>query len=434
MTTQRPRPETSSRPTASVPILGLISAAVLLVVLLASLGSDKPGSRDVMTAANGVVFFATDGDVAPASEFDMGGAANVADGMALGAAGAQDPVDTAAEPASTPTQIPLQAPVPTTVATLAPAVPAVPEGLPARPTATSLALVPAVPLETETPEPATLPLDVADATPTTTTAASMTEKADTGDNTAPTTGAFSNPTNAEAALSNEPTDETSSTVEFSDDSTESTTDDQNDSADNDNTDNNSTDDETTSGAQAAVRATTTAQAAGATTLTTSATVEPTASPVPTEAPTSAPEPTATPQPTATVTPLPTPTTLAAASPASLEQYVLAELNDVRQRNGLAALTLSPEVSLISREWSAQMAANGSISHRDAAALGLMLPRNWRAWGENVAVGPDAQQAQNALELSPGHFKNMVDPRFTHVGVGIVVRDGYTWITQNFVGF
>jgi uncharacterized protein YkwD len=48
-----------------------------------------------------------------------------------------------------------------------------------------------------------------------------------------------------------------------------------------------------------------------------------------------------------------------------------------------------------------------------------------AWTETV------REAFNGWMVSPGHKANMLDPKYTHIGIGIVegVNGGYWWVQQ-----
>lgn len=137
-------------------------------------------------------------------------------------------------------------------------------------------------------------------------------------------------------------------------------------------------------------------------------------------------------------PVATPTTSTDLAPmAPLEQmeaYILSEINEVRAKAGVGPVEFSQEVSKISRDWSRQMAATGSISHRPSAELGAALPKGWNAWGENVASAPDVYWAQHALENSQGHYANMINPSYNVVGLGLHLENQTLWVTQNFVGY
>jgi hypothetical protein len=43
-------------------------------------------------------------------------------------------------------------------------------------------------------------------------------------------------------------------------------------------------------------------------------------------------------------------------------------------------------------------------------------------GENISQGESAQSAHEGLMDSPGHRANMLDPRFTHVGIGVAATN------------
>jgi hypothetical protein len=55
-------------------------------------------------------------------------------------------------------------------------------------------------------------------------------------------------------------------------------------------------------------------------------------------------------------------------------------------------------------------------------------------GENVAFGPDTAAMERELENDPPHFANLTNPRFTHLGVGIVEVNGRLWGVQDFAGY
>ncbi|HBP62693.1 MAG TPA: hypothetical protein DD730_00115, partial [Desulfosporosinus sp.] len=45
-------------------------------------------------------------------------------------------------------------------------------------------------------------------------------------------------------------------------------------------------------------------------------------------------------------------------------------------------------------------------------------------GENISGNKSVSGSMAALMLSPGHRANILDPRFTHVGVGIAYGSAY----------
>ena len=52
----------------------------------------------------------------------------------------------------------------------------------------------------------------------------------------------------------------------------------------------------------------------------------------------------------------------------------------------------------------------------------------------MGFGPSVGTINTALVNSPGHYANMVNPSFTHVGIGVVITpDGRVWVSQVFGG-
>ncbi len=122
---------------------------------------------------------------------------------------------------------------------------------------------------------------------------------------------------------------------------------------------------------------------------------------------------------------------AAADTGSDEMAFVHKLNELRASHGLPALGTKGELFDMARAWSGRMAAAGGISHNPDMAA--QAPANWARIGENVGVGPDVQSLHNAFVASPLHFKNMIDPGFDWVGVGVVYGTaGIIYVTVNFM--
>jgi len=69
----------------------------------------------------------------------------------------------------------------------------------------------------------------------------------------------------------------------------------------------------------------------------------------------------------------------------------------------------------------------------ATSAGLRFAR----LGENIAVHRDVDEAEAALLRSPGHRKNILDPQFTRVGIGVAFHtsasgEPQVYVTQNFM--
>ena len=60
--------------------------------------------------------------------------------------------------------------------------------------------------------------------------------------------------------------------------------------------------------------------------------------------------------------------------------------------------------------------------------------SYRYAGENLAGAPTVERAHSGLMNSPGHRANILNPNFTHVGIGIVDGGPYgNLYTQTFIG-
>ncbi|HVE45398.1 MAG TPA: CAP domain-containing protein [Acidimicrobiales bacterium] len=122
---------------------------------------------------------------------------------------------------------------------------------------------------------------------------------------------------------------------------------------------------------------------------------------------------------------------AAADTGSDEMAFVQKLNELRAAHGLSALGTKGELFEVARRWSGRMAAAGGISHNPD--LAGQAPANWARLGENVGIGPSVQALHEAFIASPLHFKNMIDPNFDWVGVGVVNGPpGIIYVTVNFM--
>lgn len=119
----------------------------------------------------------------------------------------------------------------------------------------------------------------------------------------------------------------------------------------------------------------------------------------------------------------------APAPRASDAFV-ASINALRASHGLAPLTVDPELTNVAQDWAQQMAENDGISHRLNLRDGITAL--WKTLGENVGYGPTVTQLMDAFIASPGHYKNLVDPRFTRIGVGTVkTLDGMLYTAHEF---
>lgn len=95
----------------------------------------------------------------------------------------------------------------------------------------------------------------------------------------------------------------------------------------------------------------------------------------------------------------------------------------RRDHGVGALSVHPELQLKAHEWARYLASTGKLEHSELTA-GIAAP--WIALGETVSSSGSATGAFDAQMRSDGHRRKLLDPKFTHVGVGIAEARGQTY--------
>ena len=106
-----------------------------------------------------------------------------------------------------------------------------------------------------------------------------------------------------------------------------------------------------------------------------------------------------------------------------EDFAFGLLNLDRESQGLATLALDEELSTVARAHSRDMRDNEFFAHQ-SPTTGLSSDRLKEAEyaatsnGENLAFNDSIAEAQSSLMESVGHRRNIVNPAFTHVGIGL----------------
>lgn len=128
--------------------------------------------------------------------------------------------------------------------------------------------------------------------------------------------------------------------------------------------------------------------------------------------------------------------LVAAQPASAlsaeEQYLVDSVNAARAAQGLAPLTYSEQLSVLSQRHSVEMSNAGSLFHTSnlGSTVGTIYP-NWTRVGENVGRGATIEEINAALLASPSHAANIYGD-FNLLGVGVYTNPGgVMWVTETF---
>ena len=111
-----------------------------------------------------------------------------------------------------------------------------------------------------------------------------------------------------------------------------------------------------------------------------------------------------------------------------ERAVLELTNLERERAGLPALTADPRLCHAARQHTANMARHNVISHTLAGTTFVdrlqLAGYTHTAAGENCAQGQATPAAAVASwMLSPGHRSNILNPRYTEIGIGVESSPG-----------
>jgi len=128
---------------------------------------------------------------------------------------------------------------------------------------------------------------------------------------------------------------------------------------------------------------------------------------------------------------------ACAQESQQEQQLVDHLNQSRAQSGLPPLKVDDRLVQAAREHSQKMADTRTLTHvlpgeqgvaERLAATGLRFNRS----GENVGYNTDFNGLHSAWMHSPPHRKNILNPDYTLVGIGVVRgADGVYWATQDF---
>jgi uncharacterized protein YkwD len=132
----------------------------------------------------------------------------------------------------------------------------------------------------------------------------------------------------------------------------------------------------------------------------------------------------------------------------VEDLVFELTNQARQAKGLPPFIKDAELTQVARAFSDDMLVRRFFDHttpdgvsfderiadRYRHRVRLMGENIWYATGYNPGrIRQVAKEIVDDWMTSPGHRENILDPRFTHLGVGVSARNGTIRATQEFVG-
>jgi uncharacterized protein YkwD len=123
--------------------------------------------------------------------------------------------------------------------------------------------------------------------------------------------------------------------------------------------------------------------------------------------------------------------------------LLKAVNAARRREGLRPVVLAPLLNRAAQKHAEDMLARSYFAHESPSGTTVRERSRtqgytWRAIGENIAEGQTSvDEVMETWMNSPGHRRNILSPKFTELGVGLVLgRSGKSgayrvlWV-QNF---
>lgn len=105
-----------------------------------------------------------------------------------------------------------------------------------------------------------------------------------------------------------------------------------------------------------------------------------------------------------------------------------ELNRDRVANRRVALRTQAAAQAKAQAWANRLASEGRMYHSN---LRDGINVKWCSLGENVGYGPSVPAVQDAYMGSPGHRKNILASKWTHVGVGYAKNGNRVFTVQVF---
>jgi uncharacterized protein YkwD len=133
----------------------------------------------------------------------------------------------------------------------------------------------------------------------------------------------------------------------------------------------------------------------------------------------------------------------------LEERIFQFTNEARRKNGLPPLELDQTLAKLARAKSDDMIKRHYFSHPDPEGKNIRdryfeevqgEDRRMIGLGENISTAPKndyqdsettAREIVDGFMVSPGHRSNILQPRYTHLGVGVSVSADKYYVTQDF---
>lgn len=125
-------------------------------------------------------------------------------------------------------------------------------------------------------------------------------------------------------------------------------------------------------------------------------------------------------------------------PSNQESQLLNLVNQERRKNDLPPLKASGELNRVARIKAQDMVDNNYFSHYSptyGSPFDMLDQYNveYQYAGENLAKNTSVSRAHSSLMRSSGHRRNILNPNFTHIGIGIKQKDNAYIYVELFTG-
>ena len=132
----------------------------------------------------------------------------------------------------------------------------------------------------------------------------------------------------------------------------------------------------------------------------------------------------------------TPGAASAPDPSDHEKFFFDAVNHERAEMQLPLLNWDAALADAARQHAQLMAEQHRFAHQVPGELSLsrragQAGARFSRVAENIAIGPEAREIHDGWMESPGHRANILDPRFTSLGVGVIENKGKLYAVEDF---
>lgn len=112
-----------------------------------------------------------------------------------------------------------------------------------------------------------------------------------------------------------------------------------------------------------------------------------------------------------------------------QQHAFDKVNGSRSSRSIATLAQDNTAQEKAQAWAEHLASSNRLAHSDLAAG---MDRGWKRLGENVGYGSSVGGVHQQFMESASHRANILNNKFTHVGVGVAQGHGRTFVVHVYV--